>query len=75
LYVPKGSKASYEAEPYWQGFKEVVEYNGVGIAGIPQGNNTIVPLYNLSGQRVTHPRKGIYIQNGKKVLVGTGPKL
>lgn len=33
------------------------------------------PIYNLSGQRVTHPRKGIYIQNGKKVLVGTGPKL
>lgn len=27
------------------------------------------PLYNLSGQRVAHPRKGIYIQGGKKVLV------
>lgn len=27
------------------------------------------PLYNLSGQRVAHPRKGIYIQGGEKVLV------
>ena len=26
-------------------------------------------IYNLSGQRVAHPVKGIYIQNGKKILV------
>ena len=25
--------------------------------------------YNLNGQRVEHPTKGIYIQNGKKILV------
>jgi hypothetical protein len=24
--------------------------------------------YNLKGQRVTHPQKGIYIQNGKKIV-------
>lgn len=29
-----------------------------------------LPLYNLQGQRVSHPVKGqIYVQNGKKVLM------
>lgn len=27
------------------------------------------PIYNLSGQRVTNPTKGVYIQNGKKFIV------
>ena len=26
-------------------------------------------IYNLQGQRVTNPKKGIYVRNGKKVLV------
>ena len=25
--------------------------------------------FNLNGQRVEHPAKGIYIKNGKKVIV------
>ena len=69
LYVPKGTKALYEAAEYWKDFKEIIEYEGVGIDGISQSDKSIVPLYNLSGQRVTHPRKGIYIKNGRKVLV------
>jgi hypothetical protein len=27
------------------------------------------PIYNLAGQRVTKPAKGIYIKNGKKFIV------
>ena len=26
-------------------------------------------LYNLNGQQVEHPKKGVYIVNGKKVIV------
>ncbi|MBR4533753.1 MAG: hypothetical protein IKO85_04320 [Bacteroidaceae bacterium] len=26
------------------------------------------PFYDLQGRRVSHPRKGIYIQNGKKII-------
>jgi hypothetical protein len=26
-------------------------------------------IYNLSGQRVSSPSKGIYIQNGKKIIL------
>ena len=27
------------------------------------------PFYNLNGQRVKNPRKGIFIQNGRKVII------
>jgi len=32
-------------------------------------NNQSSKIYNLNGQRINMPKKGIYIQNGKKVLV------
>jgi hypothetical protein len=31
-------------------------------------NSTDGPYYNLNGQRVSRPSKGIYIDNGKKVI-------
>ena len=31
------------------------------------GKDTI--LYNLNGQRITHPTKGVYIMNGRKVVI------
>ena len=37
---------------------------------IRRGNDSISSIYDLQGQRVTDkPRKGIYIQNGKKVVI------
>ena len=42
------------------------------LSGIKDVENTKVPgatsYYNLSGQRVQNPSKGIFIVNGKKVL-------
>jgi len=40
-----------------------------GIAGVTQDANSSDSFYNLSGQRVERPRKGLYIKGGKKVLV------
>ena len=34
-----------------------------------QSNDLQGPYYNLNGQRVTRPSKGIYIVNGKKVII------
>lgn len=52
----------------------VIKYNpsiATGLEAIDNGELTIdnsLPLYNLHGQRVSHPLKGqIYIQNGRKV--------
>lgn len=30
---------------------------------------TNAPVYNMNGQRVSHPTKGLYIVNGKKVII------
>lgn len=40
-----------------------------GIDGIAAESVNRGEVYNLNGQRVASPRKGLYIQNGKKVLV------
>lgn len=40
-----------------------------GIASIENGMLTNDRYYNLSGQRVDSPKKGLYIVNGKKVVV------
>ena len=69
LYVPKGTKALYKAAKYWQDFKEIIEYGGVGIAGIAHDDKRATPIYNLSGQHLTKPQQGVNIVNGRKVVV------
>ena len=32
------------------------------------------PCYSLGGVRITQPRKGIYIRNGKKFSAGVRPR-
>ena len=77
LYVPKGSLAAYESSPYWgyRHFEKIVEgdpedeNSGTSISAIvsPQANKDV--YYNLQGQRVETPTKGLYIKNGRKILV------
>ena len=43
--------------------------DATGIATIENGMLTNDRYYNLSGQRVNNPKKGMYIVNGKKVVV------
>ena len=40
-----------------------------GIVEISAATSDATTIYNLSGQRVNHTQKGVYIVNGKKVLV------
>ena len=46
-----------------------VESVSDGIGTIQADEDDNAPVYNLNGQRVNTPRKGIYIKKGKKVLV------
>ena len=45
------------------------ESETTGISNIQVANNAADGIYNLSGQRVAQPKKGLYIVNGKKVIV------
>ena len=48
---------------------EVVKGEVDGIGTVMTEGDDDAPVYNLSGQRVKTPHRGVYIQNGKKVLV------
>ena len=75
LHVPASSIGLYKTADVWKDFKEILplpdEGISTGLEAIDNGQLTIdnsLPLYNLHGQRVSHPVKGqIYIQNGRKV--------
>ena len=43
--------------------------NETGIEVVSAGGNKSTGIYNLSGQRVTNPKHGIFIVNGKKVFI------
>ena len=48
--------------------KPTLDPNASGINSIANSYMTINNYYNLAGQRVNQPNKGIYIVNGKKVI-------
>ena len=57
-----------DAKAYFQDDIEL-DLSGTGIEGINAASeNENAPMYNLAGQRVSRVQKGIFIQNGKKVL-------
>jgi len=40
-----------------------------GVNSIDNGHRTMDNVYNLNGQRVNNAKKGLYIVNGKKVVI------
>ena len=68
LYVPKGSIEKYKATNGWKDFKNIVEMDESGIDHV-EATTLDAPYYNLNGVRLSQPRKGINIQNGKKVII------
>lgn len=62
LYVPKGTKAKYEAAEGWKSFKKIIEMDGeTGIDTITSTEQSVTDYYNLSGHKTTIPNKGINI--------------
>lgn len=70
LRVPEGSRLNYMMTDGWRNFKNVEE-------GVPAGIKSVSldkyagdkQVYDLGGQRLSKPRKGINIIGGKKVIV------
>ena len=58
-------KDSYSAARQFLGFEE----NTTGIAAVETMNVENKTFFNLAGQRVDQPTKGLYIVNGKKVIM------
>lgn len=71
LHVPTISIENYTATEPWSNFGKIValteEETGIGeLKGENEKQETNV--YDLSGRRMQNAKKGIYIQNGKKVI-------
>ncbi len=67
LIKTDGSKVACDLNVFWG-----CEMSEVCTTGVNQLNMRLpndFAIHNLSGQRVTTPRKGIYIQGGKKVII------
>ena len=69
LHVPEKSVNSYKSTEPWNGFKEVVPLETTRIDAITHNPEENKIKYNLNGQRVDNPQKGIYIHNNKKIII------
>lgn len=69
LYVPVGSKASYENAEVWKNFTNIVEGNQSGIDVLTNEKEKDFPIYDLNGVRQNVIRKGINVIGGKKVVI------
>ncbi|MBR4645166.1 MAG: leucine-rich repeat domain-containing protein [Bacteroidaceae bacterium] len=72
LYVPEVSVGVYQTTEPWSEFGKILTLDG----GEPDPDGIESPLaegkegsvFNIAGQRVSKPTKGLYIVNGKKIL-------
>ena len=69
LYVPKGTIDKYKATNGWKDFAYIVESTPTGIKVIENTQNKNATVYDLNGVRLSEPKRGINILNGKKVIV------
>ena len=76
LYVPIGAKDTYASTSGWDQFSEIIEKELTAINNV-KGEPTVdasqsgkvKAVYNLNGRVVENPTNGIYIIDGKKVLL------
>ncbi len=69
LFVPKGCKSKYEAATGWKYFKNISEDDPATVSSVLVNEDEDRRMFNLSGQRLLRPMKGINIIGGKKVIV------
>ena len=68
LYVPVGTVDMYKETKGWKEFVTIKEVGGTGIGHV-EAQASDAPYYNLNGMRIAQPKKGIYIKNGKKLVI------
>ena len=67
--MPASALESYKTTKPWSGFGNIVALTDEEMSVEQSVIEEQHEIYNLQGHRVTHPTKGIYIVNGKKVVI------
>ena len=65
----KGTRASTDGNDLLKIYGFEIVSDPSGIDATENGKQADAPVYNLNGQRVNTPSKGVYIKNGRKVIV------
>ena len=69
LIVPNGTKALYETTDGWKEFQHISQSGTSRVESIPVDETSETMIYNLNGQQVKTPQKGILIlRNGKNTI-------
>ena len=68
IYIKCDEKFAYEEATPWSNFY-ILEMDFTSVEEITDNRVQSTDIYNLQGHKVDSPTKGIYIINGKKVLV------
>ena len=69
LYVPESSVDLYKTTVPWSGFGKILPDPTTGISKVEMQPGNPDAFYNLNGHHVDNPSKGLYIHNGKKVVI------
>jgi hypothetical protein len=70
LYIPNGCTDAYRSAKEWKNFTNIVEKIPNGIMSPSSSSTTQHVFYDLQGRLVQGmPKKGVYIQGGKKHVV------
>ena len=71
LHVPAASVWDYKTQAPWKDFGSIVPLDDVdGVVSVHKDCSNTTIKYDLQGRRLTQkPTKGVYIQDGKKVVV------
>ena len=67
LHVPAASVEAYRTTAPWSDFGTIVAITATGIANVENAKD--VKQFDLQGRKVSNPKKGIYIKDGRKVLI------
>ena len=73
VYVPQGSFERYQAASVWKNFWTIKEFDPTGIEQLTINNGQLT-IYDLKGRKIEvedlrELEKGVYIINGRKVLI------
>lgn len=69
VYVPEGSLNAYQESERWKKFWNLAEGDPTGINQITTDNDAPSTIYDLKGNKLTSPKRGINVINGKKIVV------
>ncbi len=70
IFVPSGCGDRYRAAEGWKDFPNIIEMEGTGIENVSIKSVSEENFYDLQGRRLrSAPQRGVYIRNGKKVVV------